>query len=256
MLAHPIQFASGQESHEHSLETLNALFEYDDFMMSINTLLDAGCGQEGLDIEWWASRTTRDDNPVDLEIDCVGMDIAPQLSVARQYPNITYVQQSIETPYRGKKVFDVIWCHNAFQYVLDPFQTLRNFYDIMSPGGMLCLILPQTTNMVYNKQHFEQVDGVYHNYTLPSLIHLLAVSGFDCKEGFFRKDLDDPWLHAVVYKSDIEPMDPRTTRWFDLLDAELLPETADQSILKCGHVRQQDLILPWLTKSAIDYGQH
>jgi hypothetical protein len=84
---------------------------------------------------------------------------------------------------------------------------------------------------------------------------LLAVCGFDCKAGFFLKNPDDPWLHAVVYKADVDFKAPRTTRWFDLMDAELLPETAEKSINLCGHVRQKDLILPWLTKSAIDYGQ-
>jgi SAM-dependent methyltransferase len=254
MLEYPIVFGSSYESHQHSLNTLNALFEYDDFMQSIDSLVDLGCG-EGLDLEWWATRETRDENPEPLNIDCVGIDVRPDLTVAREYPNIVYERQDFERPYKGNRKFDVAWSHNAFQYALDPFVTLRNVYNMLNPGGMFVLIVPQTTNMVYNQQAFEQLDGVYHNYTLVSLIHLLAVSGFDCHSGFFLKNPEDPWLHAVVYKSEHEPQDPRTTRWFDLMDLKLLPETAEKSINLCGHVRQKDLILPWLTKSMIDYSQ-
>ncbi len=78
-----------EKSHAHSLETLNILYEYDDFMESINTLVDLGCGQ-GLDLEWWATRTTRDDNPKPLNIKCTGVDILSSLPVAKKYPNITY----------------------------------------------------------------------------------------------------------------------------------------------------------------------
>ena len=44
-------FRNAEESHQHSLETLNQLYEYDDFMMSIGTLADIGCG-DGKDLEW------------------------------------------------------------------------------------------------------------------------------------------------------------------------------------------------------------
>jgi hypothetical protein len=33
-------FRNDEERHEHSLKTLNTLFEYDDFMESIGTLVD------------------------------------------------------------------------------------------------------------------------------------------------------------------------------------------------------------------------
>lgn len=254
MLSIPIVFSSEDESHEHSLTVLNQLQEYDDFMESIDTLADLGCGS-GKDLEWWATRTTREEFPEPLNIDCTGFDLYETLTIAKTYQNITYERHDFETEYQGKKKFDILWCHNAFQYVVNPIETLKLFYHMLTPGGMLYIGVPQTTNIVYNLQAFEQVDNVYFHYTLVNLIHLLAVSGFDCEAGFFKKNVEDPWIHAIVYKSDTEPMDPRTTRWFDLIDAKLLPESAEQSILKCGHVRQGDLVLPWLDKSRIDYGQ-
>jgi len=66
-------FKTPEDSYTHSLRTLSALYEYDDFMMSIKTLADMGCGN-GLDLEWWATRTMRDDSQEPLNIKCTGYD--------------------------------------------------------------------------------------------------------------------------------------------------------------------------------------
>lgn len=251
----PIMFSSAQESHDHALQTLNQLYEYDDFMMSVDSVVDVGCGAAGLDLEWWATRTTRDDNPTPLNIDCVGMDIMPELTIAKQYQNITYRRWDFEENYHDEKRFDIVWCHNSFQYALNPLKALANFHKMLTPGGMLALMVPQTTNIVYNKQEFEQHNGIYYHYSLVNIIHMLAVSGFDCKSGFFMKNPEDPWINAVVYKSEHQPMDPRATSYYDLIDLELLPATAERSVNLTGHIRQKDLILPWLNKAFIDYGK-
>ena len=251
-----IQFGDPNLSHRHSLETLNCLYEYDDFMRSISTLIDMGCGS-GLDLEWWATRTTRDEAATPLNIRCLGVDMAKELPIAHRYPNIQYCSQDFEIPIKmHKHKYDIVWCHNAFQYVMDPFNTLAKWWKIMSDGGMLAIVVPQTTNLEFNVQAFDQYDYCYYNWTMVSLLHMLAVSGFDCKEGFFKKNPNDQWLHAVVYKSNHEPMNPKTTRWYDLCDRNLLPESAEKSIQKYGYLRQRDLILPWLDKSLTWLGNH
>ena len=88
-------FRNPEESHAHSLETLNWLYEHDDFMASIDTLIDLGCGA-GLDLEWWATRTTRDDNHEPLNISCTGLDVADKLVIARKHANITYQRNNFE----------------------------------------------------------------------------------------------------------------------------------------------------------------
>ena len=85
---------------------------------------------------------------------------------------------------------------------------------------------------------------------------MLAVTGRDCAGGFFRKLAEDPWLHAMVYRSDQEPRDPRTTTWYELADSGLLPESAVRGIMKRGYLRQRDLTLPWIDKSLIDYKRY
>ena len=93
-------FRNDQERHEHSLQTLNTLAEYDDFMESIGTLVDLGCGT-GLDLEWWATRTTREDAPQPLNIRCTGVDIAKQI---KKWDSETIPSGlgSAPTPYRFK----------------------------------------------------------------------------------------------------------------------------------------------------------
>ena len=248
-------FRNAEESHAHSLKTLNMLYEYDDFMASIGTLVDLGCGQ-GLDLEWWATRTSRDDNPVPLNIDCIGVDTFSHLTVAKKYPNITYQNIDFETTIHPKKntKFDVLWCHDAFQYSLDPLGTLNRWWHIASESAMLALILPQTTNFRARQQAFTQGTGIYYHYTLVNLIHMLSVSGWDCHSGFFKKEANDPWLSVVVYKSQHEPMNPKFTSLYELADKKLLPESAEQCVNRFGELRQQELILPWLDKSLVHLG--
>lgn len=242
-------FRNSEESHQHSLQTLNQLYEYDDFMMSIKTVADMGCGT-GEDLVWWATRTMRDNHQTKLNIKCQGIDILNRLPIAVQYPNITYQRTDFEGKIHdnGDK-FDILWCHDAFQYAVNPMQTLINWRDISSEGAMLALTIPQTTNIHQRDLDFTQQDKCYYHYTIVSLIHMLAITGWDCKTGFFKKNPSDNWLHAVVYKSDHAPFNLKKTRLYDLVDAKLLPDSADKSILAKGYLDQKDLVLPWLDKS-------
>ena len=249
-------FATPDDSHQHSLQTLEQLYEYDDFMESITTLVDLGCG-DGKDLEWWATRTTRDDNPQPLNIKCTGVDLAETLPMSKMYPNITYqstdFEENIFTVGNGK--YDVLWCHDSFQQVINPIQTLSKWWDITSDGGMLAITVPETTTIKHHKMAFTQESFCYYHYTLVNLIHMLAVTGWDCRSGFFSKKPTDPWLHAIVYKSEHKPMNPRTTDWHTLSEMKLLPESADISILKYGELNQRDLLLPWIDQSLSDLSQ-
>ena len=249
-------FTTENSSHEHSLETLQLLYEFDDFMESVGTVVDMGCGPEGLDLEWWATRTLRDENnPEPLNIKCTGVDLVSTTRSARDHKNIVYLQRDFED-FEDDMIFDVVWCHDAFQYALNPLKTLADWWHKMTPSGMLVLALPQSTNVEFNELAFDQWSGCYHNHTVVSLIHQLAVNGFDCCDGFFKKAVNDPWLHAIVYKSEHEPMNPRDTNWYQLDELGLIPATASQSLKRFSHVRQRDLVLPWLDKSLTWFGQH
>ena len=79
-------------------------------------------------------------------------------------------------------------------------------------------------------------------------MYMLAVNGFDCKDAYFYRNPNDPWLYAAVYKSDIKPMDPKTTSWHDLADLNLISNSANESLTRYGYVKQEDLITVWLDK--------
>ena len=247
---------NAEQSHAHSLQTLNALYEYDDFMESIATVVDLGCGS-GQDLELWSTRTTREDNPQPLNIKCTGVDILDELSIARQYPNVTYQKTDFEGNIYppGNNKFDILWSHDSFQYAINPVTTLSNWWNIASDGGMLAVIVPQTTHIQRHQLAITQPSGCYYHYTMVSLIHMLAVSGWDCKHGFFLKNPRDPWLHAIVYKSEQGPLDPKKTNWHTLSELGLLPDSADRSVYAHSELRQRDLVLPWLDHSLTSFAQ-
>ena len=250
-----MKFIHPEDSHNHSLLTLNQLYEYDDFMASIKTLVDLGCGT-GEDLAWWATRTTRDDSPEPLNINCVGVDILKQLLMAQHHHNVTYQPTDFEAKIHPPKGgFDVLWCHDAFQFCINPLQTLSDWYHIASEGAMLVIIVPQTIQLKRQQFAYHLPNGCYYHHTMVSLMQMLATAGWDCRSGFFQQLPEDPWIRAVVYKSKHEPLDPKTVTWHKLSELELLPESADRSVYAHGFLRQQDLVVPWIDKSIISMAQ-
>jgi SAM-dependent methyltransferase len=244
-------FAHPGDSHQHSLETLNQLYEYDDFMLSIRNMVDLGCGF-GDDLVWWATRTTRDNDPQPLNIKCHGIDLGGNSLVVNEHKNITYQQCNFEdtltVPDGG---FDILWCHDAFQYAVNPIQTLSNWWHIASPGGMLSLTVPVTQQIYRRQLSYTLPNGYYYHHTMVSLMYMLATAGWDCGAGFFKQMPSEPWVHAVVYKSAQTPQNPRDIDWNTLVELNLLPQSAVKSIYAHSALRQQDLVIPWIDGSLL-----
>ena len=244
-----MKFVHPEDSHVHSLQTLNQLYEYDDFMFSISMVVDLGCGS-GQDLEWWATRTTRDEAQMPLEIKCTGVDLLDQFKLAKKYPNVDYQQCDFEKQIKApEKGYDILWCHDSFQYALNPLQTLSNWWHMASPGGMLYICVPVSQRVHQRQLDYSLHSGCYYHYSLVNLIHMLATTGWDCRSGFFKHAVGDPWIQAAVYKSEHKPKDPHKTTWYDLSAAELLPKSADASIQAHGYLRQQDLLITWLDQN-------
>jgi len=242
-------FAYPGDSHQHSLKTLNVLYEHDDFMASIRNVIDLGCGT-GEDLVWWATRTTRDEIPEPLNIQCTGVDLSAKSVLLKNHSNIIYEQTDFEQEIKQcPDGFDVLWCHDSFQYAKNPLQTLSRWWHLASDGAMLCISVPITQRMHRRQFDYYLSSGCYYHYSLVSLIYLLATTGWDCRSGFFKQIPQDPWLHAVVYKSSHEPLDPATATWYRLSELKLVPESADASIHAHGYLNQQDLVLPWIDHS-------
>jgi trans-aconitate methyltransferase len=74
--------------------------------------------------KWWATRTTRDDDPVALNIQCTGIDQVESISRDVRLPNVSYQRSDLETIGPGKRAYDILWCHNVFQYMINPYAVL------------------------------------------------------------------------------------------------------------------------------------
>jgi len=249
-------FGSPHEKHEHSFKNvLSYMYEYDDFMDSVGRVIDLGCDVEATDMLWWANATTRDETQTPLGIKCVGVNTFEKLNV--KHSSISYQNHDIESLNRVKRTFDIVWCYDQLQYLLNPYQALSNWWHIAEKDAMLVIAVPQTVNTEYHIQEYNLSLGHKYHYTMPQLIYMLAVSGWDCRSGFFKKTPGDSWLYAIVYKSNVEPMDPKETNIYKLAEqTELLPQCAVDGIHKYGKLRQRDLILPWLDKSLMVMEQH
>jgi hypothetical protein len=143
---------------------------------------------------------------------------------------------------------DLIWCHDVFQYITNPVYTLRQWNEMMSVNGMLIMSVPQSVHYNHNRLNNNSYNGWYFNHNVVNLMYMLAVNGFDCRDAYFYKDSNDMWLHVAVYKSDISPMDPQTTSWHDLADANLVNESVKNCIDRYGYVRQEEILTAWLDK--------
>lgn len=239
-------FPNKMASHEHSLRVLELLSLYDDFMDSLTVIADMGCGS-GLDIEWWALSESRDDPPIPHNYTCYAVDRDISKLDSGMPENVIPIQGDFQTPLVPRKI-DLLWSHDSFQYATDPLGTLKVWNESMSDSGMLVLILPQTSGHQYNRHSNRVHSGSYFNHNVCNLMYMMAVNGFDCKDAYFYKMPNDPWVHAIAYKSEFAPMDPATTTWYDLVEKDLVNQSVKDSINKYGYLRQEDMICQWIDR--------
>jgi SAM-dependent methyltransferase len=242
------QFANPHLSHDHSLEILNLLYGYDSFLDSLTVIGDMGCGS-GLDAAWWATLETRDDppEPRNYRVYAVDRTLNKIDDEIRATENIRWIEGNFEEYGILPELLDLVWAHDSFQFVTSPLNTLSVWNRQMNNNGMLVMALPQTINYAYNRLTFRTHSYSYYNYNISNLVYMLAVNGFDCSDAYFYKNVETDWIYLAVYKAE-GPMDPSTTSWFDLADKNLLHPSVVDSLNRYGHVRQEDIVYPWLDK--------
>lgn len=241
------QFNNPHQSHAHSLQVLNLLKEHDTFMESISTVADMGAGA-GLDALWWANATTRDEPAEPLDLRVFAVDKSP-MPVDFDLPkNLSLLEKDFEKRCLPSMV-DVIWCHDAFQYALNPVNTLRLFNQQMNENGLLYIGMPLLSNHEYGRWFNRGENYQLYHHSFLSMVYMLALNGFDCNDAYFRKAQDDSWLHMAVFKTDQEPLDPAGVSWYDLAERGLLHPSLLNSLRSYGYIRQQDALFPWLDKA-------
>lgn len=240
-------FKNPQESHAHSRDVLDMLYQYDSFMDSIQVVADMGCGA-GLDIGWFAKLTTRDDPPLPHNYVCYAIDqnISQIDHEVLENTNLAALQGDYSTINLPRGV-DLMWSHDSFQFSTAPLQTLAHWNKLMNINGMLVLSVPLHTTYSYDRLQTRSFSGCYYTYNICNLTYMLAVNGFDCRDCYTYMAPNYGWIHMAVYKSQAA-MDPASTSWFDLADKNLISDSAIASLNNYGHVRQEDLIFTWLDK--------
>jgi hypothetical protein len=138
--------------------------------------------------------------------------------------------------------------------------TLESRDDPPKPYNYNCFAVDRNADKLAQIPKLKNIHTYEKDFNQPhctptSLIYMLAVNGFDCKDAYLLKEFNDPWIHIAVYKSAIAPMDASTTSWFDLIDAGLLNTSVVDSINSYGYLRQEDILYPWLDRENyfIDY---
>ena len=106
-----------------------------------------GCGN-GKDLSWWATLEAEDDTEtfIPLNINCTGIDLNSKLVLEEDYENVEYISADFEALDIEKK-FDIIWCHDSFQYSLSPLTTLQKWNKLLNQDALLMMSIPQTTNI-------------------------------------------------------------------------------------------------------------
>lgn len=232
----------------YNIRTLNLLYGYDTFLESLRTICDMGCGT-GADITWWAMLESKDDPPEPYNYNCFAVD--RDQNKLNQVPDLENIRK-INRDFTDRQIIpvsiDLLWSHDSLQYSHNPLETLQFWNEQMTVNGMLVIHVPQSNGVEYNRYYSRTYNNCFYNYTPTSLLYMLAVNGFDCRDAYLLKKFNDPWIQIAVYKSDIKPMDPKTTTWFDLADKNLLHPSVVQSITKNGFLKQEEIIMPWLDK--------
>ena len=239
----------------HSLGILNLIQQYDIFLESIRHVVDMGCGT-GEDIHWWATLMNNEDPPQPYNFNCFAVDRDPsKLAQVPDLKNIHKFNNNFDDPHLFPVPVDFIWAHDCLQYSTNPLRTLEMWNSYMNINGMLVVSVPQHTGVEYDKYYSRGYNGCYIHYTPVSLIYMLAVNGFDCRDAYLLKKFQDPWIQMAVYKTDVPPMEPSTTTWFDLIEKNLLHPSIVDSLHANGFLKQEEICMPWLDKELyfIDY---
>ena len=241
--------------NRHATHILETIQQYDTFLESIRTVADMGCGT-GEDAYWWATLENYNDPPEPYNFNVFAIDKDPgKISQVPVLKNINKICDSYDKENLFPVSVDLMWAHDSLQYSTNPLRTLRMWNSYMTVNGMLLISIPQSNGVEYNRYYSRTHSGCYFNYTPTSLIYMLAVNGFDCRDAYLLKKFNDPWIQMAVYKTDVSVMDPDTTNWYDLADKNLLHPSMVSSINTHGFLPQEEILMPWLDKENyfIDY---
>ena len=223
---------SPEQSHQHSLITLTHLQNLEDYMSNIENICDMGAGV-GLDACWFA--TLADSNGRQYNYNVIAVDNSP--GVIQTRGRMIWNFDDVHTVKLAQQ--DLIWCHDTLQYLRSPIDALFHWHSLLREDGLLLVEVPITNSKYYG--------GIYHNYSMGTLITQLASAGFDCRGGHFQYDKERGWIRAAVYKTIDEPRLYKS--WYELVETNRLPYCLDAILYSNDRFSENDLVLEWIDRS-------
>jgi SAM-dependent methyltransferase len=98
--------------------------------------------------------------------------------------HVTDLENDICSPdFKAERQYDVIYSNNVFEHLYQPFQAIKNIYDMMKPGGIAVIIAPFAWR-------YHEVPGDYFRYShtaFPMMFNRagdveVLVSGYDTSQ--------------------------------------------------------------------------
>lgn len=217
------------------------------------TVLDVGCG-DGRHASWWGTRrpwTEKEEFAPFTQ--CKAIDL---VEPHYQYTNDFEFQQGDyhKLPWT-KDTFDIIWSHYSLQYSTNPHRALWEWRRVLKPDGRLYLTVP-SHDYWYKERVYHQVEHHWgSNFTLVSLIYMLALCGYDTGRGHYYKTKKDPYIRIDVPVNTKlkKPLDNLSTSLYDLVDLKLLPPHISNIVSSKGILKDEDFITTWVTGMIRDY---
>jgi len=238
------RFQTAEQRHSHSRLLLDELEQHEEFMSSIDTVVDLKT-DTGLDILWWATRT---DENVPRNYNCIGVDSSSEVVHAKNktasYKNVK-ILNSITDIEQG--VVDVLFAKNDLAYSLNPLNTLSQYHQVMSDGGMLVICLPYTVNNIYNEFKGTSDSGCYFHYMPGNIMLMMAVSGFDCSDSRLYVYPGDQYFWIVGYK--VDQTITTNNNLYEIAESGLIPQEATNFINRFGYLNDDCLIGKWFNGS-------
>jgi hypothetical protein len=134
---------------------------------------------------------------------------------------------------------------------MNPVGTLFHWHKLLRLDGLLIVEIPYSLyiheHIGHNTVNINMSSGMYHVYTMSSLIVQLASAGFDCRAAHFQLDKQNGWLRAAVYKTQDEPR--LYSSLYELKDTGRLPHCLDAVLNGIDHFAESDLMLEWIDRS-------
>jgi hypothetical protein len=236
---------SPEESHAHSLQTLEYLALLDEYLNGIKNIAVMGAGK-GLDAVWWATLCDSSGKPHNFNVTAVELAPSLEIKTAGKMQWRFEDMSTIELPLQ-----DLIWCHNALHHSMNPVSTLFHWNKLLRQDGLLIVEIPYSlsvhSHIKHNIVNVAMVSGMYHVYTMSNLIVQLASAGFDCRNAHFQFDKESGWLRAAVYKCDDKPR--LYSSLYELKETNRLPHCLDSALNGIDKFNENDLVLEWIDRS-------